>query len=86
MIRLALINLLRQKARSLVTALGVAVAIGTLFLLLAFQRGYQNGLRSELGPARGAPYRSSQGLPLRLGIHRPARRELALLPEIRLPH
>lgn len=48
MIRLALINLLRQRVRSFVTALGVAIAVGMLFLLLCFQRGYQNGLRSEL--------------------------------------
>lgn len=67
MIRLALINLLRQKTRSLVTALGVAVAIGMLFLLLAFQRGYQNGLRSELDRLgahlivvpKGCPYDSA---------------------------
>ncbi len=48
MIRLALINLLRKKTRSLITALGVGIAIGTLFLLLCFQRGYQAGLKNEL--------------------------------------
>ena len=46
--KLALLSLLRRKVRSLVTALGVAVAVGTLFLLLCFQRGYQDGLKTEL--------------------------------------
>jgi putative ABC transport system permease protein len=41
-------NLLRQKLRTLVTAVGVAVAIGLAFCILAFQQGYQNGVRSEL--------------------------------------
>ena len=67
MIRLALINLLRQKTRSSVTALGVAVAIGMLFLLLSFQRGYQDGLHSELDRLgahlivvpKGCPYDSA---------------------------
>ncbi|MBB6051322.1 ABC transporter permease [Armatimonas rosea] len=67
MIHLALINLLRQRVRSLVTALGVAVAVGMLFLLLAFQRGYQSGLRTELDRLgahlivvpKGCPYDSA---------------------------
>lgn len=48
MIQLALANLFRQRLRSLVTAGGVAVALGMLFLLLAFENGYRNGLRGEL--------------------------------------
>lgn len=48
MIQLALSNLFRQRLRSLVTAGGVAVALGMLFLLLAFERGYRDGLRGEL--------------------------------------
>lgn len=47
-IRLALANLFRQRLRSLVTAGSVAVAIGMLFTLLTFQRGYTGGLNSEL--------------------------------------
>jgi putative ABC transport system permease protein len=41
-------NLLRRKMRNGVTAAGVAVAVAALFSVLAFQRGYQDGLRGEL--------------------------------------
>src|SRR5205085_1209496 len=41
-------NLLRRRLRNGVTALGVAVAVAALFSVLAFQRGYQAGLREEL--------------------------------------
>jgi putative ABC transport system permease protein len=41
-------NGLRRPLRTLVTVTGVAVAIAALFSLLAFQRGYQSGIRGEL--------------------------------------
>ncbi len=41
-------NMLRRKLRTFVTMAGVAVAVAALFSLLAFQRGYQNGMRDEL--------------------------------------
>ena len=41
-------NLLRRKLRSLVTGIGVAAAVGMLFALVSFQRGYQRGLTAEL--------------------------------------
>ena len=45
---LSLANLTRRRLRSLVTVVGVAIAIATLFCLAAFQRGYQAGLGREL--------------------------------------
>lgn len=48
MIRLALLNILRRKLRNGITALGIAVAMGMLYTLLAFDRGYQQGLTTEL--------------------------------------
>jgi putative ABC transport system permease protein len=47
-VRLAGRNALRRKLRTFVTALGVAIAVAALFSLLAFQRGYQNGMKGEL--------------------------------------
>jgi putative ABC transport system permease protein len=47
-LRLALRNGTRRKLRTLVTTLGVAIAVAALFSLLAFQRGYQAGMRGEL--------------------------------------
>jgi putative ABC transport system permease protein len=41
-------NLLRRRLRNGVTAAGVAVAVAALFSVLAFQKGYQDGLRGEL--------------------------------------
>ena len=46
--RLSLLNLLRRPLRSIVTGMGVAVAIAALFSLWSFQRGYQAGLNAEL--------------------------------------
>ncbi len=48
MMRLALLNILRRKLRNGITALGIAVAMGMLYTLLAFDRGYQQGLTTEL--------------------------------------
>lgn len=45
---LTLNNARRRKARTLVTMAGVAVAIAALFSLLAFERGYERGMRGEL--------------------------------------
>lgn len=47
-IKLALQNMVRRKLRTSVTLTGVAVAVAALFSLLAFQRGYQTGMRDEL--------------------------------------
>src|SRR6266480_6092176 len=38
----------RRPLRTGVTVAGVAIAVAALFSLLAFQRGYQNGVRGEL--------------------------------------
>ncbi len=38
----------RRRARTIVTTLGVAIAIAALFSLLAFERGYERGMRGEL--------------------------------------
>lgn len=38
----------RRGLRTLVTITGVAISVAALFSLLAFQRGYQNGLQGEL--------------------------------------
>lgn len=38
----------RRKLRTLVTTLGVAIAVAALFSLLSFQRGYQAGMQNEL--------------------------------------
>src|SRR5690242_9477522 len=47
-IRLAIKNSSRRKVRTLVTILGVAIAVAALFSLLSFQRGYQTGMQGEL--------------------------------------
>ncbi len=60
-------NLLRRPVRTLLTLAGVAVAVAMLFNLLEFQRGYERGLRSELGDLgahimivpRGCPYEAA---------------------------
>ncbi len=64
---IALKNLLRRPVRSILTLAGVAVAVAMLFNLLEFQRGYERGLRSELGDLgahimivpRGCPYEAA---------------------------
>jgi putative ABC transport system permease protein len=47
-LRIALRNANRRRLRTLVTITGVAIAVAALFSLLAFQRGYQTGMQSEL--------------------------------------
>ena len=46
--RLATQNMRRRRLRTLVTVLGVAIAVAALFSLLSFQRGYQAGMQGEL--------------------------------------
>jgi putative ABC transport system permease protein len=41
-------SLTRRKLRTLVTVCGVAIAVGAVFSLVSFQRGYQRGLASDL--------------------------------------
>src|SRR5262245_12636161 len=47
-LQLALKNASRRKIRTLVTTLGVAIAVAALFSLVSFQRGYQAGMQGEL--------------------------------------
>ncbi len=47
-LRLAFRNSGRRKLRTLVTVMGVAIAVAALFSLAAFQRGYQAGMQGEL--------------------------------------
>jgi len=64
MLRLILHNLWQKKTRTLLTISGLALATGTLAVLLAFQRGYERGLQSELAQLgahilvvpKGCPY------------------------------
>jgi putative ABC transport system permease protein len=48
MLRLIRSGIVRRKLRSVVTAIGVAVAVAALFSVLSFQRGYEEGIRGEL--------------------------------------
>ena len=64
---LALKNLIRRPVRSLLTLLGVAIAVAVLFALVQFQRGYEQGLRDEVDSLgahimvvpRGCPYEAA---------------------------
>ena len=47
-LQLAFKNASRRKIRTLVTTLGVAIAVAALFSLISFQRGYQAGMQGEL--------------------------------------
>src|SRR5262245_5423743 len=57
----------RRPLRTSVTTAGVAIAIAALFSLLAFQRGYRDGLRNELARLgahilvvpKGCPYNAA---------------------------
>ncbi len=65
--KLAFKNILRRKARSLFTFVGVAIAITVLYGLLEFQSNYEKGLRSELNSLgahimvvpKGCPYEAA---------------------------
>ena len=66
-LNLAIKNVVRRPVRSLLTLAGIAIAVAMLFNLLEFQRGYEQGLRSELGSLgahimivpRGCPYEAA---------------------------
>src|SRR5215510_1540915 len=47
-IRLSLNEWMRRPLRTSVTALGIAIAVATCYSLLAFHRGYSDGVRNEL--------------------------------------
>jgi putative ABC transport system permease protein len=60
-------NLIRRRTRSMLTVLGVAIAIAVLYSLFEFQRGYQSRLKDELGALgaqvmvvpKGCPYEAA---------------------------
>jgi len=64
---LAFKNLIRRPTRSLLTILGVAIAIAVLYSLFEFQKGYQSRLKGELGALgahvmvvpKGCPYEAA---------------------------
>ena len=66
-LKLALKNIIRRPIRSTLTVSGVAVAIAILFSLMAFQKGYESGLRQDLNALgahimivpKGCPYEAS---------------------------
>ncbi len=66
-LRLALKNLLRRKTRTILTLVGIGVAIAVLYSLLEFQRGYEKGLNTELNQLgahimvvpKGCPYEAA---------------------------
>jgi len=63
----ALKNLLRNKIRTLLTVLSIAVSVTVLFSLLSFTKGYEKGMTGELGKMgyqimlvpRGCPYEAA---------------------------
>ena len=65
--KLAFKNLIRRKTRSILTVLGVAIAIAVLYSLFQFQQGYQSRLKGELGAMgahvmvvpKGCPYEAA---------------------------
>jgi putative ABC transport system permease protein len=66
-LNLALKNLLRRRARTVLTVSGVAIAIAVLFSLLSFNAGYEKQLNGELGSMgihilavpKGCPYEAA---------------------------
>jgi putative ABC transport system permease protein len=66
-LRLALKNLLRRKVRTVLTLMGIGVAIAVLYSLLEFQRGYERGLNEQLNALgahimvvpKGCPYEAA---------------------------
>jgi len=66
-LRLAIKNLLRRKVRTILTLLGIGVAIAVLYSLLEFQQGYEKGLQGQLDQLgahimvvpKGCPYEAA---------------------------
>jgi putative ABC transport system permease protein len=66
-LRLAIKNLLRRKVRTILTLLGIGVAIAVLYSLLEFQKGYEQGLQGQLDQLgahimvvpKGCPYEAA---------------------------
>jgi putative ABC transport system permease protein len=60
-------NMIRRRTRSILTVLGVAIAIAVLYSLFEFQQGYQTHLKGELGAMgaqvmvvpKGCPYEAA---------------------------
>jgi putative ABC transport system permease protein len=60
-------NMIRRRTRSILTVLGVAIAIAVLYSLFQFQQGYQTRLKGELGAMgaqvmvvpKGCPYEAA---------------------------
>lgn len=61
---LALKNLTRHRSRSLLTILGVGIAAATLFIVLSFERGYDQALQEELEGSGIHLFVSTEGCPL----------------------
>ena len=61
---LAVKNLGRHRVRTLLTALGVAIASGTLFSILSFDKGYNKSLQEEVAGTGIHLFVSTEGCPL----------------------
>lgn len=61
---LAVKNLGRHRVRTLLTSLGVALASGTLFSILSFDRGYKKSLQEEVAGTGIHMFVSTEGCPL----------------------
>lgn len=61
---LAVKNLGRHRIRTLLTSLGVALASGTLFSILSFDRGYEKSLKEEVSGTGIHLFVSTEGCPL----------------------
>ena len=61
---LAFKNLQRHKIRTILTALGIAIAAATLFSILSFDRGYKTALEEEILGSGIHMFVSTEGCPL----------------------
>ncbi|MFH1151113.1 MAG: ABC transporter permease [Actinomycetota bacterium] len=64
LITLAWRNLQRHRIRSILTVLGIAVSAMTLFLILAFNSGYDRALKEEIKSSGVHLYLSMEGCPM----------------------
>lgn len=64
LLTLARRNLHRRKARTLLTVVGVAVAVATLFTILSFDAGYEKALNEEIAGSGIHMFVSTEGCPL----------------------